>query len=155
MSGTSDDRHLREAFRHLRSWAEGPERSPPSFQVMLERARRQAKNVPRRPGLGGLWRRPGRPLPWPRTAVRTGLAAAAVAGILLMSGARDPEVEFRRLISTYAATSQSLSMSPTSRLLEVPGLELVRSVPSVGVPERSHPVGETRELPAPGREIRS
>lgn len=154
MSVPTEDRDLREAFGHLRLELEDPERVPP-FLPMIERARLQGTNDPAPSTAERRRWLTGPPFPWLSRGVRAGLAAAAVAGILLTSGARDPDREFQHLVSTYVATSPSLWRSPTSRLLDVPGLELVRSVPAIGIPvpgtlraELPDPTAPTRESPS-------
>lgn len=83
-----------------------------------------------------------------------GLAVAAALVVLLVPGARDPELEFERLVSAYGATASTLR-SPTSRLLEVPGLELVRSLPAIGVPRREATQRDMDDHPVPAPEVRS
>jgi hypothetical protein len=154
MMAPTEDRDLREAFRHLRFNLEGAGRLP-SFDRLIERARLETMNAPT-PGRTERSRRIGRALfPWLSGVARAGLAAAAVTGILLTSGARDPEQEFRRLVSAYTAASSSLWRSPTSRLLDVPGLELVRFVPSIGISVPGNLGNEPPDPPAPTRESRS
>ena len=61
--------------------------------------------------------------------------AAAAAGLVFMvdqGSTSDADAEFERLVANYAATSASGTFtSPTSRLLEIPGVDL-GAVPSVG-----------------------
>jgi hypothetical protein len=63
--------------------------------------------------------------------------AAAVAGLILTGrgGSDDEDLEFERLVATYAMElGPAVRRSPTSSLMQVPGMELLRSVPSLGGP---------------------
>jgi hypothetical protein len=55
------------------------------------------------------------------------------------SGALGPsgDEDFERLVAAYASQAAGGSWaSPTSGLLDVPGMELMRSVPAIGAPVR-------------------
>jgi hypothetical protein len=60
--------------------------------------------------------------------------AATVAGLLLVERGPSPDEEFARLVASYSTgAAAGLWRSPTSGLLAVPGMELTRSVPSIGL----------------------
>jgi hypothetical protein len=132
---------LRERFRELR--AEVRAQGTPAFGPMLERARVEAAE---RPALGLVHGdapggRPARPSRLIRRGAWTSaLLAAGVAGLLLVARASsgDEDREFERLVGAYASLAAGGAWrSPTSGLLEVPGAELLRSVPRLGAPSRS------------------
>ena len=127
------DEDLRARFAELRA-----ETSTPSFGAVLERATAEARE---RPALGvsrgGAVRSRRRVIEigaWASAAI-----AATVAGLLLFEGDPVPpssaDDRFAELVAAY---SQNVSAggwrSPTSSLLDVPGMELVRAVPSLGLP---------------------
>jgi hypothetical protein len=62
--------------------------------------------------------------------------AAAVAGLMLVDRGPSPDEQFERLVATYSSEAGTAWQSPTSGLLNVPGMELTRSVPSIGGPVR-------------------
>jgi hypothetical protein len=126
------DQDLRGRFDELRA-----ETASPSFAAVLERAAADARE---QPALGvvlgaGTGTR-GRILKvgaWGSAAI-----AATVAGLLLFDGSAtstaNADEEFADLIASYSADMSSGAWrSPTSALLEVPGIELIRSVPSIGL----------------------
>ena len=77
--------------------------------------------------------------------------AAVLAGVLLTNAGPDPDAEFERLVAAYASdASGGAWRSPTSGLLEFPGIELIRSIPSVGGPARGLDLDGTPPIPAPG-----
>ncbi len=91
--------------------------------VPISRARRRARNF--------LW------------AAGT-LAAAALAGILLI-GQDAGDREFEALVTAFAAESAAWQ-SPTDDLLRVPGMDMLKSVPSVGWPYGQVPDGSDDRL---------
>jgi hypothetical protein len=132
MSESRVDENLRSRFHELRAAAEREGRAP-EFGALLARAR--ASSADRRAlevvegGLVHSRRRVIRVGAWASAAL-----AAPVAGVLLVDRGPSPAEEFARLVADYASqTSAGAWRSPTSGLLEVPGMELVRSVPSIGV----------------------
>jgi hypothetical protein len=127
------DEDMRARFEDLRA-----ETRAPSFRAVLERAAIEARD---RPALGlvrgDAVRSRRRVLEigaWASAAI-----AATVAGLLLFDGdlvqSSSEDDRFAELVAAY---SQDLSAgawrSPTSSLLDVPGMELVRAVPSLGLP---------------------
>ena len=135
MTDQRDDDLMRERFRHLRAQEAG---RAPDFRAMMDRAQAEAEGSPgllvSDGGEGG--ERTIRPLRrrralwvggWASTAL-----AAAVAGLLLVSRGSE-DAEFERLVASYSRDAAAGAWhSPTSGLLAVPGIELIRSVPSVG-----------------------
>jgi hypothetical protein len=115
------DEFLRRRFRSLR--AEDSARMP-DFGPMLERARLEAAG-------DVLVLRPKRRLRW--TLLAGTLAAAALAGVMLV--ASDGGDDFEALVASYTAeVGGGAWRSPTGGLLDVPGIEFLRSVPSIGGP---------------------
>jgi len=130
---TQRDDELREAFQALR--AESQQRSRvPDFAQMLQEAKRQAAA---RPALQVVAGRSVREVA-PRQFVRTGawvsaLFAASVAALIVLDRPPSGDAAFERLVAAYSTeTAGGTWSSPTSGLLDVPGLDLVRSLPSIG-----------------------
>ncbi|MGE0158516.1 MAG: hypothetical protein AB7T31_03835 [Gemmatimonadales bacterium] len=127
---TGDD-DLGTRFHELRA---DNERAVPPFAGVLERAAADARAQPAL-GIvrgGGSRRRVLKMGAWASAAL-----AAAVAGILLVdrptTSAPSADEQFAELVASYATDmSAGAWRSPTSSLLEVPGIELMRSVPSIG-----------------------
>jgi hypothetical protein len=129
----SDD-DLRARFGDLRADAE---RRAPSFASVLERASADLRDQPalgvvRGGGLGAR-RRVVKVGAWASLAV-----AATVAGLLLLDGGAltgpSEDDQFAALVAAYSDLSAGAFRSPTSSLLDVPGMELVRGMPSLGLP---------------------
>jgi len=126
------DDDLRARFGELRA-----EARTPSFESVLERAAAAARE---QPALGvvhggaGSRRRVLKVGAWASAAL-----AATLAGLLLFDGDFTPgsnaDEQFTELVAAY---SQDMSAgawrSPTSGLLDVPGMELVRGMPLLGLP---------------------
>jgi len=133
-----EDDRLRERFLRLRAETEEPGRVP-DFQAMLDRARKDAADRPALQVTDGNRRRDPR---WSarRRLVRAGAwasaaLAATIAGILLTRGRTGGEENFERLVAAYQSDAVSGAWkSPTSGLLDVPGIEVIRSLPSIGGP---------------------
>lgn len=133
MSEQPVDDGLRDRFQELR--ADTARSGAPQFGALVARARADAAA---RPALevvrGSAWtgRRVVRVGGWASAAL-----AATVAGLLLTNGGPSDDEEFARLVASYSAdASAGAWQSPTSGLLEVPGIELVRSLPSIGTSVR-------------------
>ena len=123
MNDRDQDTELRARFdAQRRADASGS----PSFDAMIKRARADAANVapiaPHR-------------ITQRRLVVAGGLAAAAVLAFLLMvPRATSNEDAFERAVRAYESGPASGAwQSPTDGLLDVPGNQLITTVPSVGV----------------------
>ena len=147
-----DDR-TRQDFQRLRSETEASSRVP-DFEAMLARARADAARMPALEvveggGRSGPERRRRRALllgGWASAA-----AAAVLAAILLVDRGPSADAEFERLVASYASdASGGAWRSPTSGFLDVPGMELVRSVPSVGTSIRGLDPAQGPAAPPPG-----
>jgi len=107
----------------------------PDFGTMMAEAQRQAAARPNLevvPGGTGSRRRLMRVGAWASAAL-----AASVAGVLLIDTGPSGDEDFERLVAAYSSGSAGVSWtSPTSSLLDVPGLDLIRSLPSIGAPVR-------------------
>ena len=68
---------------------------------------------------------------WPVAAGT--LAAAALAGIMLLRPNTTSDAEFEALVTAFA-TNNAGWQSPTDELLKVPGMEFVNSIPVIGGP---------------------
>jgi hypothetical protein len=126
-----EDDRLREAFQGLRAENAQTGRVP-EFGSMLQDAKRRAEARPALEvvagGQGGRIR--------VAALVSTALAAA-VAGLILIDRGPTGDDDFERLVAAYVSETASGSWSsPTSGLLEVPGNDLMRSLPSIGAPVR-------------------
>ena len=129
-----DEDRLRDEFRQLRSETERQGRVP-DFGAMMARAKADAAQQPE------LELVVGRAEDGPRERRRRALVmggwasaalAAAIAGVLLVPGQSDADAEFERLVASYSSDIAGAWASPTSSLMNVPGMNLTRSVPSVG-----------------------
>jgi hypothetical protein len=128
--GSRGDGDLRARFGELRADAE---RRAPSFRAVMERAADQARAQPTLAVVSGGSTSRRRVLKigaWVSAAV-----AAALAGVLLMDRGPSEDEQFVELVAAYTAdVSGGAWRSPTSGLLQVPGMDLVRAVPSIGLP---------------------
>lgn len=135
MSEQRVDDGLRDRFQELRAGTE-QSRGAPEFGALMARARLQAESeAAARPALEVV--AGGSTLPRRRVVRVAGWASAAlaatVAGLLLTNRGPSDDEEFARLVAAYSAdASAGVWQSPTSGLLEVPGIDLVRSLPSIG-----------------------
>ena len=140
MTTHRDDELLTEKFLALRAETEQDGRVP-QFGSMLDEAKRQVDARPMLEVLAGGPAQGGRGASrhrWVRTgAWASALLAASVAGLVLIDRAPTGDEEFERLVAAYASEASSAGVtSPTSRLLEVPGMDLLRSLPAIGEPVR-------------------
>jgi hypothetical protein len=123
MSDRLQDTDLRARFRaQRRADAQGA----PSFAALLGRARAADTAAPQAPGARRLTLR--------RVLYVSGLAAAAVIGTLLViPGPRSTEDAFEQAVRAFHADpALGAWRSPTDGLLDVPGSQLISTVPSVG-----------------------
>jgi hypothetical protein len=147
-----EDDLLRGAFAALRA-----ETGAPEFEAVLDRARADLIAAPRLDVEAGgssdvRAHSRGRTLRiggWASAAV-----AATVAALLLTDGWADADAEFEALVASYSADVTAGGWrSPTSSLLDVPGMELVRTLPSIGAPARGlDPATRPPSLDEPGRD---
>ena len=158
MTKQPDDGQLRARFQQLRAETEQPGRIP-LFRAMVDRARDEAAASPALEVVHGGQSESDRRVHPSRRIVRAGAwasaaLAAALAGVLLTNAGPDADAEFERLVAAYASdASGGAWRSPTSGLLDFPGIELIRSVPSVGGLVRGLDPGRLPTIPAPeGRE---
>ena len=111
-----------ERFAELR---EEDARRAPDFTAMYETAVQASEQSRSSIPLEG---RRARTTRW--TYAATILAAAAIAGILLLTP--DPDADFEALVSSYSVDfGGSRWQSPTDGLLDAPGMNLIRTVPSI------------------------
>ncbi len=135
MSEYRVDDGLRDRFQELRAETTRADGTP-EFGALLARAEADAAARPTfeivAGGSGWSRRRIVRVGWWASAAL-----AATVAGLLITNRGLSEDEEFARLVAAYAAdASAGAWQSPTSSLLEVPGIELVRSLPSIGASAR-------------------
>lgn len=134
-----EDDALRERFQELRGEVGARDRVP-DFEAVMAGARALA-DAPL--GLGVMQggaapdaprarRRFFRAGAWASAAV-----AATVAALLITDRRPNDDAAFEQLVAAYSTQVSSAAwQSPTSGLLSVPGMDLTRSVPSVGSPVR-------------------
>jgi ferric-dicitrate binding protein FerR (iron transport regulator) len=127
MTNQPPDPDLRELFQELRA---RDERRAPGFREMLAGARQEA--LEGKTGEDMEWHR-GRRI---RRRVAWGgslLAAAAAAIVLLLPGRGTSEAAFERAVRSYSASSAGGAWrSPTDALLDLPGSEVLTTLPRVG-----------------------
>ncbi len=129
MSDQSRDRELKALFQGLR--AEGEKRTP-DFAHMMAQAREQAGEAPAAHGTSrGLT--PGWRVFRPRLAWASGALAAAAAAVLMFVVPDGPDAHFEQVVRAFSTDPAAGQWtSPTDGLLQVPGLELLSTVPSIG-----------------------
>jgi hypothetical protein len=149
MNDTPVDEALRERFQELRT-ATQESGGVPEFSAIMARAEAAVATQPALEVVTGgavgsrRWMRLGA---WGSVAL-----AATVAGLLLVRSGPTPDEEFARLVASYSSeVSAGAWRSPTSGLLEVPGMDLMRSMPSIGAPLPQYDVIES---PEPGAALR-
>ena len=141
MTDHLDDGRLRGRFGELRGETIESGRVP-DFESMLATARADASSGPTLGVIEGGAPRVGSAPRAYRRYLRAGAwasaaLAATVAGLMLTDRRPRNDDEFLRIVAAYTDNvSGGAWRSPTSQLLEVPGMELGRSVPQVGGPVR-------------------
>jgi hypothetical protein len=126
---SESDADLRARFGELRARTRGPE-----FAAVLGRASADARAQPALTVSSG---RPSRRRMLAAGVWASAAIAATVAGILLFdfSSLMGPSADeqFAELVASYSAdVATGAWRSPTSGLLNVPGMELVRGMPTIG-----------------------
>ena len=147
MSTTHDDDDLRSAYRSLEE--ETRSNRVPDFQAMMAKAREEAGAPDLGVVQGGAARRPrGRRAVWAAGWATTALAAALAGVIFTAGGPSEGDAEFELLVASYSANPAGGAWSsPTSELMDVPGMELVRTMPSLGGMIRGVELGERPDPP--------
>jgi hypothetical protein len=143
---------MRETFQALRAET-GQAGCVPDFDSTLAEARRRAAASPALQVVQGGTDRTDRAATRRRLVRAAGTSvvlAASVAGLLLMTRAPSGEDDFERLVAAYASVGAGGAWSsPTQALLDVPGRELMRSVPSIGGPVRGIDRADLPPRPTP------
>jgi hypothetical protein len=149
---TPDDKDLKSAFRALREHDRGSARAP-DFAAMLQEAKRQASARPQLDVVAGGGRR--RRLFW-LGGWASAAVAAGVAALVLLGRGPSGEDDFARLVAAYTTEAAAGEWSsPTAGLLDVPGMDLMRSVPSIGSPLRGLDPSSLPPRPSSPQEERS
>jgi hypothetical protein len=127
MSESRVEEDLRRRFQELRAGTGAGRR--PEFGAVMARAGAAADA---RPALEVV--RGGRVGSRRWVLVGASALAATVAGLLLVDRGPSSDEDFARLVAAYSSESAAGAWrSPTSGLLAVPGMELTRAVPTIGV----------------------
>jgi hypothetical protein len=122
-----EDRDLQRLFRTLRD----EERDTvPQFETLMARAKEEAA----RSGMEAPALKRARHLTARRLAWGGGLLAAAAAAVLILLPPRGTsEAEFVQVVQMFSADPASGAWrSPTDGLLDLPGNEVLSTVPSIG-----------------------
>jgi hypothetical protein len=146
------DDGLRGRFRELRAETERAGAAP-GFRGVIARAEALTETRPALEVIAGGAVSPRSRRRFVRVGTWASAAlAATVAGLLLVDSGPNEEEEFARLVAAYSSDiSGGAWRSPTSGLLEVPGIDMVRSVPSIetSVPTVAPNIGP-ESVPTPG-----
>jgi hypothetical protein len=119
------DEDLRARFGELRA-----ETRAPAFSAVLQRAADEARA---RPALCVVSGRPARRRLIAAGAWASAAIAATVAGLLILDRGPSEDERFAQLVAAYSTDlAAGAWRSPTSGLLDVPGIELVRGLPAIG-----------------------
>lgn len=132
MRDQKKDQDLKGLFRHLRA---DDGRGIPGFEELMNRAREEAARTGQklnpqefRTGEGNP-RRAIRRLAWGGSL----LAAAAAAVILLVQMPGTSDSEFERVVRAFSSDPASGAWtSPTDGLLDLPGTDILSTIPSIG-----------------------
>ena len=147
MSEQRIDDGLRDRFHELRATTEQPGRVP-EFRAVYDLADTKARARPSLEVIDGAAysrRQIVRMGAWASAAI-----AAAVAGLILVERTPSEDEQFARLVAAYTSeTAAGAWRSPTAGLLDVPGMDLVRSVPSIGAPVPGLAPPESAPTPGP------
>lgn len=163
MRDPREDQDLKELFQELKA---GDRRSVPEFGPMMARAKAEAGrqgedsgvhiySVPTAGPQTGIQGVREAVLAWVRARNRwalTGggvLAAAVVAAVFLIQQPETTDADFERAVHSFASNpALGAWKSPTADLLNVPGIELLKTVPKIGNPRLP---GSSRGLPIMNR----
>ena len=131
------DRHLEEALEERFDRLKAEERaSVPDFAQMYARAQAEAAAMADATDVVPLASRRRRSVQHPWRWALGSLAAAALAGVMLIAPG-DPtesaDAEFEELVNSFAEQAGDWE-SPTDGLLDVPGSQLMKSIPVIGGP---------------------
>ena len=133
MDNQQRDRDLKELFAELRS---EEARRTPDFDGLMERVWAESETDLRASDdlagkqSGGDVRGRRRWRPWAGLGV---LAAAAIASIILVQNQPTSESEFEELVRAFSSDpALGAWKSPTDGLLNLPGQEIVTTIPAVG-----------------------
>lgn len=149
---TPDDRDLKGAFGALREHDRGAGRAP-EFGAMLAEAKRQADARPQLEVVAGGGHR--RRLFW-LGGWASAAVAAGVAALVLLGRGPSGDDDFARLVAAYTTEAAAGEWSsPTASLLDVPGMDLMRSMPSIGSPLRGLDPSSLPPRPSSPQEERS
>jgi hypothetical protein len=133
VSERQPDRDLRELFQELR---EGDRERIPDFQGMMARAREEASLAKITPSARPPMRRR---LAWGGSL----LAAACAAALLLIQMPHGGDAEFERVVQAFASDPATGAWkSPTDALMDLPGAEILSTVPSIGNRRWARPAGD-------------
>jgi hypothetical protein len=127
VSGQRQDTDLRERFEAMRRDDAG---RAPRFASLLARAQEEAAR-------DGGWRWRSARVAWRRAGWASGLAAAAViAALIVIPRVRSQEDAFEQAVQAFQ-TDPALGAwrSPTASLLDVPGSDLITTLPRLGAGE--------------------
>ena len=129
MTNLPQDPDLRALFQALR---EEDEHRAPSFDRLFSRAKDQAEeHGPERATEKPRWRDSRRRLAWGGSL----LAAAAAAAIWILPGGGTSDAEFVMAVNTYSSNPATGAWrSPTDALLDLPGSEILSTLPKLGGP---------------------
>ncbi|MCA9737993.1 MAG: hypothetical protein R3E98_21470 [Gemmatimonadota bacterium] len=121
MSDPLRDSDLRARFQRLRSEERD---AAPDFAAMMEDVRTRTTGgvgptAPRRHRMRWWW------------AGGSLVAAAAAAAVLWVGPELQAEREFERTVREYSRTTAGMRL-PTDGLLDMPGLEITRTLPNIG-----------------------
>jgi len=126
-----EDRDLRRLFQNLQ---DQDRHHVPDFQAMMARVREEAAasgaEIPEtQNGIRRLPRRIPRKLAWGGSL----LAAAAAAFLLLVQTGGTSDSEFVQVVQSFTSDPAAGAWkSPTDGLLDLPGSEILSTVPSIG-----------------------
>ena len=122
-----EDNHLKGLFDTLR---DEDREEVPDFQTLMARAKKEAARTGMEaPTAKEVHRLTARRLAWGGSL----LAAAAAAALILLPTRHTSDAEFIQVVQSFSADPSSGAWrSPTDKLLDVPGNEVLNTIPSLG-----------------------